>query len=67
MIADLEDVVSIEQSQVYTASAVQSNPVWGLDRVDQTTATLDSLYYYPDSAGLGVDMYTIDTGYDAVA
>jgi len=37
---------------------------WGLDRIDynQTTATLDRGYSYPDSAGAGVRVYILDTG-----
>jgi serine protease len=35
---------------------------WGLDRVDQTTATLDRSYNYPDTAGAGVRVYIFDTG-----
>jgi subtilisin family serine protease len=37
---------------------------WGLDRIDynQTTATLDRSYSYPDSAGVGVRVYVLDTG-----
>jgi len=35
---------------------------WGLDRIDQTTATLDRSYNYPDTAGVGVRVYVMDTG-----
>jgi serine protease len=35
---------------------------WGLDRIDQTTATLDRTYNYPDTAGAGVRVYIFDTG-----
>jgi subtilisin family serine protease len=37
---------------------------WGLDRVDQkiATATLDRSYSFPDSAGVGVQVYVVDTG-----
>jgi subtilisin family serine protease len=35
---------------------------WGLDRLDQATATLDRSYSYPDSAGAGVRVYVMDTG-----
>lgn len=61
-IADMEDVLAIEQNQMAHAYAVQTDPVWGLDRVDQESSSLDGLYYYKDSAGAGVDMYTLDTG-----
>ncbi len=49
-IANMEDVIAIEPDQTAYALAVQTNPVWGLDRIDQTASTLDSLYYYKDSA-----------------
>jgi subtilisin family serine protease len=61
-IADTDDVLAIEQDQMAYAFALQTNPVWGLDRIDQASPTLDSLYYFKDSAGSGVDMYTLDTG-----
>lgn len=38
---------------------------WGLDRLDQTTATLDRNYNYPDAAGSGVRVYVMDTGVQA--
>lgn len=37
-------------------------PSWGLDRVDQLRLPLDQRYTYPDNAGLGVDVYVVDTG-----
>lgn len=58
----MEDVLAIEPNQMAHAYAVQTDPVWGLDRVDQESSSLDGLYYYKDSAGAGVDMYTLDTG-----
>jgi len=61
-IANMEDVLAIEPNQMAHAYAVQTDPVWGLDRVDQESSSLDGLYYYKDSAGAGVDMYTLDTG-----
>lgn len=35
---------------------------WGLDRIDQTSSSLDGSYTYPRSAGLGVRVYVLDTG-----
>jgi len=61
-IADLEGVIAVEEGQVFYTTAVQTNPTWGLDRVDQESATLDRTYYYKTSAGTGVDIYVIDTG-----
>ncbi len=37
-------------------------PSWGLDRTDQAALPLDSSYSYPDTAGLGVRIYIVDTG-----
>jgi cerevisin len=59
-----EDVVElVEEDQFMSIFAVQRNPPsWGLDRISQTNLPLDSSFEYPDSAGSGVNMYTIDTG-----
>ncbi|GAA4914969.1 peptidase inhibitor I9 [Stackebrandtia albiflava] len=56
-------VAYVQQNAVMTIAATQdSPPSWGLDRVDQDTATGDAAYTYPDSAGSGVTAYVIDTG-----
>jgi aqualysin 1 len=36
--------------------------VWGVDRIDQISNSLDHKYYYPYSGGEGVNIYIIDTG-----
>jgi len=63
-IRQAEDFVElVEENQFVTATAQQNNPPsWGLDRTSQRNLPLDNVYHYPDSAGAGVDMYTIDTG-----
>ncbi len=55
-------VASVEQNQVFTADATQTNAPWGLDRSDQASLPLSGTYTYPDSAGSGVTAYVIDTG-----
>ncbi|TPX54949.1 hypothetical protein PhCBS80983_g05670 [Powellomyces hirtus] len=42
--------------------AVQTDPPWNLDRIDQRDLPLDGSYTYPDPAGAGVDIYVVDTG-----
>jgi subtilisin family serine protease len=55
------DVVAIEQDRIYRAVTTQSNPSYGLDRIDQRSLPLNKKYTYT-SAGSGVNVYVIDTG-----
>lgn len=55
------NVAYVEADQVVTASGTQSNPTWGLDRVDQRNLPLSGSYTY-DQTGSGVTAYIIDTG-----
>jgi subtilisin family serine protease len=55
-------VALVEPDRVVTiAGGVQTGAPWGLDRLDQASATLDGNYSYP-SSGTGVNVYIIDTG-----
>ncbi|RKN49167.1 S8 family peptidase [Micromonospora endolithica] len=54
-------VAYVEQDQVLTASATQSNPPWGLDRIDQRNLPLSRSFTYPNTAS-NVRAYIIDTG-----
>ncbi len=51
-----------------TPSATQSPATWGLDRIDQTSSTLNNAYITPtvstasDNYGQGVVVYVVDTG-----
>jgi hypothetical protein len=54
-------VLYIEQDQVMTTTATQSNATWGLDRIDQASLPLNDTYVY-DATGYGVNAYIIDTG-----
>ncbi|WP_229402378.1 S8 family peptidase [Micromonospora okii] len=54
-------VAYVEQNQTVTTTATQTNPPWGLDRIDQTALPLNSAYSYT-STGSGITAYIIDTG-----
>ncbi|MGW7050894.1 S8 family peptidase [Streptomyces sp. NPDC054887] len=56
------NVASVVQDTKVWLSATQTNPVWGLDRIDQPSLPLSKSYTTPDSAGTGVRVYVIDTG-----
>jgi subtilisin family serine protease len=55
------DVAYIEQDQVVTTVDTQRNPPWSLDRIDQRSLPLDTLYTY-GAGGSDVHAYIIDTG-----
>ena len=59
------DIAFIEQDQTISISpmfsARQSNPTWGLDRIDQRALPLDN-QFNPGQLGSGVTAYIIDTG-----
>lgn len=54
-------VAVVEEDGVVTADATQSNPPWGLDRIDQRNRPLNGTYVY-NWTGAGVRVYVIDTG-----
>ncbi|MCL9780651.1 S8 family peptidase [Vibrio sp. S4M6] len=63
-----DDMVEfIEQDQIISLDPIsaiesdQSNPVWGLDRIDQRSLPLNNNYHYSYD-GTGVTAYVIDTG-----
>ncbi len=52
----------VEQDMVVKALDTQTNPTWGLDRIDQANLPVDNKYTYPSTAGAGITAYVIDTG-----
>ncbi len=51
----------VEEDGVVTIDTTQSNPPWGLDRIDQRNLPLSATYTY-NHTGSGVRAYVIDTG-----
>ncbi|HET8640739.1 MAG TPA: S8 family peptidase [Pseudonocardiaceae bacterium] len=58
------NIVRIEEDGVVHATATQTNPPWGLDRIDQRNLPLSATYTY-NRTGAGVNAYIIDTGIQA--
>ncbi len=54
------DVLDVEQDGTVTLDGVQTNPPWGLDRIDQRSNVLDGKYTYPNLGD--VHAYVIDSG-----
>jgi len=54
-------VAFVEEDAVMEAIATQTNPPWGLDRIDQRNRPLSATYTY-NWTGSGVRVYVIDTG-----
>ena len=54
-------VAYVEEDGVITLDATQSNPPWGLDRIDQRNRPLNAIYTF-NWTGAGVFAYVIDTG-----
>ena len=51
----------VEEDGIVTLDATQSNPPWGLDRIDQRSRPLNAIYTF-NWTGTNVRAYVIDTG-----
>ncbi|MEU1513036.1 S8 family serine peptidase [Streptomyces sp. NPDC005811] len=60
--AEDPSVAFVEKNQRLSLDATQTDPPWGLDRIDQAALPLSRSYTYPDSAGGAATVYVIDTG-----
>ncbi len=57
----LPGVASIERDEILSVSSTQSNPSYGLDRIDQRALPLSNTYT-TNAQGAGVKAYIVDTG-----
>lgn len=55
------DIAFIEEDKIISIGAVQEDPEWGLDRIDQQTKSLDKQYRHNEGS-TSVNAYIIDTG-----
>jgi subtilisin family serine protease len=55
------NVVVVEEDRTVQAFSTQTNPTWGLDRIDQRALPLDARYTAPSPAS-GVKVFVVDTG-----
>jgi subtilisin family serine protease len=60
-LANDPDVAMVEQDGVVHANMIQTPATWGLDRIDQTSLSLDNTYNY-NASGAGVTAFVLDTG-----
>eukprot|EP00040_Diaphanoeca_grandis_P031311 m.187068 g.187068 ORF g.187068 m.187068 type:complete len:1148 (-) comp32293_c1_seq3:304-3747(-) len=59
------DIVGVEAAvQMHTIDTIvgQSQPPWGLDRIDQPNLPLDANFNHPQNGGNGTKVFVIDTG-----
>lgn len=54
-------VAYVEKDQIIRVNTVQTNAIWGLDRIDQAALPLDKNFNFSVD-GSGVNAYVIDTG-----
>lgn len=56
------NVKLVEQDATVTTSSIQSNPSWGLDRIDQKNLPLTNSYDDLNNTGSNIPVYVVDTG-----
>ena len=62
-LADDDKVAYVEREGKIKRYGVQENPGnWGLSRISQEGTKYPAPYYYPDSAGKGINIYVVDSG-----
>lgn len=59
------DIAYIEADRALVPNGIQTCAPWNLDRIDQKSGDRDGVYAY-GATGLGIDVYVVDTGIDAV-
>jgi serine protease len=59
-------VLEVEEDQEINLGVyrLQRDPVWGLDRIDQRSNSLNKKYYYAAKGGSSATVYVVDTGID---
>lgn len=61
-ILKLDYVKEVEPDQIINRRIYQKNPIWNLDRIDQTSPFLNDLYDTGTLNGEGTHIYILDTG-----
>ena len=56
------DVLLVEYDSIVSTRIDQINPIWNLDRIDQSSMILNGRYDTGDLSGKGVHLYILDTG-----
>lgn len=61
-ILKLDYVKEVEPDQIINRRSYQENPIWNLDRIDQTSSYLNNIYNTGNLDGDGTHIYILDTG-----